>query len=124
DGVYDMNDINILLNIAENGGSTPEENMIAELLNVSTHPDTLDFDAIDILFLVQYLGLPGDQSLELPGQGVFGATTTNPFTTWNMFGYFNDDGTWVDFDYDDLTPDDYFGPGWSATQTNNNETTS
>lgn len=124
DGVYDMNDINILLNIAENGGSTPEENMIAELLNVSTHPDTLDFDAIDILFLVQYLGLPGDQALELPGQGVFGPTTTNPFTSYNMFGYFNDDGTWVDFDYDDLTPDDYFGPGWSATQTNNNETTS
>ena len=28
------------------------------------------------------------------------------------YGYYND-GIWVDFDYDDLGPEDYFGEGWS-----------
>ena len=26
----------------------------------------------------------------------------------NVFGYFDDNGAWVDYDYDGLTPDDYF----------------
>jgi len=29
-----------------------------------------------------------------------------------QYGYFNN-GVWVDFDYDDLDPEDYFGEGWS-----------
>ncbi len=132
DGVYDMNDLNILVSIATDGPVTEAQAEIAEILNVTLgNGDSEGFDLADVLFFANYFGLnttEGDPFLIVSedissidsdlGQAV------SPYVSANMFGYFNDDGTWVDFGYDDLTPDDYFGPGWSATQTNNNETTS
>jgi len=37
------------------------------------------------------------------------------------YGYFND-GIWVDFDYDDLGPEDYFGSGWTPQGYNTGNT--
>ena len=142
DGVYDMNDINILLSIAENGPVTEAQVQLAEILNYQSGSNSVEFGLDDVIMFMNFFGNPGPTTVYgyegssytwIDGDGnqsVYNMDSGagyqgNPMgANINMFGYFNDDGTWVDFGYDDLTPDDYFGPGWSATQTNNNETTS
>ena len=69
-------------------------------------------------------GSPEFNALDLTGDG---AITSQDFAQFNAFfggfagegnpqfgqyGYFLE-GVWVDFDYDDLDPDDYFGEGWT-----------
>ena len=142
DGVYDMNDINILLSIVENGPLNPEQVQIAEILNYVDGANSVDFGIDDVIMFMNFFGNPGPTTVYgyegssyswIDGDGDQTVYSMDSATGYqgtamgpniNMFGYFDDAGTWVDYDYDDLTPDDYFGPGWSATQTNNNETTS
>ena len=142
DGVYDMNDINILLSIAENGPVTEAQVQLAEILNYQSGSNSVEFGLDDVIMFMNFFGNPGPTTvygyegssytwIDNDGnQTVYNMDSETGYqgmpigTNINMFGYFNDDGTWVDFGYDDVTPDDYFGPGWSATQTNNNETTS
>jgi len=142
DGVYDMNDINILLSIAENGPVTEAQVQLAEILNYQSGSNSVEFGLDDVIMFMNFFGNPGETMvygyegssyswIDNDGnQTVYSMDSAtgyqgNPMgPNINMFGYFNDEGSWVDFGYDDLTPDDYFGPGWSATQTNNNETTS
>ena len=96
DGFYTEADVTLLLELLESG-------VYAE--------GSLEFDALDLDNsgdlsagdLAQFLNFFGSFAGDVPGSQGF---------TFGQFGYF-DDGVWIDFDYDDLDPDDYFGDGWS-----------
>ena len=70
-------------------------------------------------------GTPEYDALDLTNDGLLGASDYAQFVSFfglfegpqaglniGQYGYFND-GIWIDFDYDDLDPDDYFGEDWT-----------
>ena len=93
DGFYTSDDVAFLNNLIN---STSLEG--AQTMALDLNADNV-FDEQDVLLFVQFFGNPG---------------VTDPSFEFSQFGYFGDNGEWVDFDFDEVTVDDYFGDGWSA----------
>ena len=60
DGVYDMNDINLLLNIVENGPQDATQVQIAEILNYVDGANSVDFGIDDVIMFMNFFGNPGE----------------------------------------------------------------
>ena len=95
DGFYSQADIDMFFDIVSSQ-------------NVA--PGTAEFNALD---------LNNDGLLSIADYTMFNAffgQFTGPQAGLNIgaYGYYND-GIWVDFDYDDLGPEDYFGEGWTPS---------
>ena len=93
DGFFTADDISFYIDLIESGAYSP---------------GSPEFDALDLDGNGQLTG-SSDVSQFQAFFGGFGGAG-NPQS--GQYGYLLD-GVWVDFDYDDLDPEDYFGEGWS-----------
>ena len=94
DGLYTSADVEFLNNLIGGVGVDTPEAFALDL-----NADNV-YDENDVLLFVQFFGNPG---------------VADPSFGFAQYGYFSDSGEWVDFDFDDLTVDDYFGNDWSPS---------
>lgn len=102
DGFYTQEDINMFFELVNSQNVAPGSDEFNALdLDNSGSLDAADFAQFNAFF----------------GSFEGGASGLNI----GQYGYFND-GVWVDFDYDDLGPEDYFGAGWTPQGYNTGST--